>query len=254
MKTILRYAVALRSRADQMMTRLRYRVVRLWHSRRLARALSDCDREFLSYAQHQVDRSLPKFGTSHRDPQENGRKTIHAAAIADSLDCRNLTKALVIGCRNSVELDLLEELGVKSVRGIDLFSRDSRVSVMAMENLQFADGEFDLVYSSHSLEHSYDVESSIREFCRVLGRPGYVFVEVPIAYPTDHVDRVDFKSAAALVNRFRAASGSVAVIFARDIPPMTEDNPCGTSVARILLRLEPKDQGITREGIGTSPG
>ena len=50
---------------------------------------------------------------------------------------------------------------------------------MDMHEMTFSDDSFDVVYASHSLEHSYDVERVVREIVRVARDGAVVGVEVP---------------------------------------------------------------------------
>ncbi len=50
---------------------------------------------------------------------------------------------------------------------------------------EIADKSIDLIYSSHSLEHVSDLESTIHEFKRILKNDGLLFIEVPNA---DHFE------------------------------------------------------------------
>ena len=46
-------------------------------------------------------------------------------------------------------------------------------------NLSFAEGKFDVIYSSHSLEHVTDVQTTMTRFDQLLKKGSYLFIEVP---------------------------------------------------------------------------
>ena len=69
-------------------------------------------------------------------------------------------KVLCVGSRDVSEVQALRKAGYDAI-GIDLFSEDVTViKLLDMHNIasEFAEGEFDLVYACHALEHSYDPE------------------------------------------------------------------------------------------------
>ena len=116
---------------------------------------------------------------------------------------------LCIGCRNARELNLLEAAGYGPVTGVDLFSSDRRIVVMDMHHLTFGSGSFDIAYSCHSLEHSFDRDAAVAEIVRVLRPGGVAAVEVPVRFTPTAVDRQDFKSVADLLAAFEPHVGRV---------------------------------------------
>lgn len=109
--------------------------------------------------------------------------------------------ALAVGCRNVHELKGLDAAGFSPVTGIDLCSMSSRIVAMDMHHMTFEARSFDVVFASHSLEHSYDVDQVLREYARVTTPGGYWAIEVPVGYPPTNVDRQDVVSAKALAQR-----------------------------------------------------
>lgn len=77
-------------------------------------------------------------------------------------------KVLCVGARDPSEVkDFLDE-GYEAL-GIDLFSNNPLIRVMDMNELgsNFAEAEFDIGYSSHSLEHSYEPEKVVLQLRKV---------------------------------------------------------------------------------------
>lgn len=69
----------------------------------------------------------------------------------------NAKKMLCIGCRSYSEVQDFEKNGFE-VTGIDLFQDDPRIIICDMHKMLdiFEKESFDIVYLSHSLEHSYN--------------------------------------------------------------------------------------------------
>ncbi|MBN8644216.1 MAG: methyltransferase domain-containing protein [Planctomycetes bacterium] len=109
---------------------------------------------------------------------------------------------LCVGARNRCELDCLVNAGAGEVTGIDLHSTDPRIRVMDMHRLGFADGSFDAVFSSHSLEHAMDPALVASEFQRVVRPDGVIIVEVPTGFTSTGVDHWDFLDARNLAPLF----------------------------------------------------
>jgi SAM-dependent methyltransferase len=142
---------------------------------------------------------------------------------------------LCVGCRNGLELDRFRTRGFAEVVGIDVFSERPDVRVMDMHAMSFPDDSFDIVYASHSLEHSYDVERVAREIERV-GRGGAVIgVEVPVRVQASAADRVVFSGLQELRDLF--AGHIEEELLAEEQPPASPTNEQGTDVARIVFRL-----------------
>ena len=91
-------------------------------------------------------------------------------------------EVLCVGCRNHAELEYIAGKGAKKVTGIDLFSSHPDILVMDMHQMTFPDNSFDIVYSSHSLEHALEPHQVAREISRVLHPDGVVVIEVPVAF------------------------------------------------------------------------
>lgn len=102
---------------------------------------------------------------------------------------RNL-KILDSGCGDGVGLRQFKKLGFKNVTGFDFHQEKVkkakktgyRVLKLDMHELKgLKDKEFDIVYSSHTLEHAYFVNKASRELKRVLKPKGLLFIVLP--YP-----------------------------------------------------------------------
>jgi SAM-dependent methyltransferase len=101
---------------------------------------------------------------------------------------------LCVGVRNSAEMDYFKAKGAKNVIGIDLFSIHPDILIMDMHTMTFQNSLFDMVYSSHSLEHAYDLKKVTNEFLRVLRNRGILVIEVPVNFDRKKTgtDLIDF--------------------------------------------------------------
>jgi len=102
--------------------------------------------------------------------------------ITDRAPCP-LRRILVVGCGSGHEAGILaRKFGAETI-GIDLGeeflfdhigSYPAKLMQMDAQSLDFADGQFDLVFSFHALEHITDPELALKQMSRVL-RPGGFF-------------------------------------------------------------------------------
>jgi SAM-dependent methyltransferase len=130
-------------------------------------------------------------------------------------------RILDVGCGQGPALDVMREKGLQAV-GITINDEDLRIcrekghEVLDMDQsfLDFRDGEFDLVWARHCIEHSIFPMFTLSGFHRVLKNGGMLYVEVPAPDTMFHHERnlnhysVFTKSAwASLLNRsgFRIA-------------------------------------------------
>ena len=100
----------------------------------------------------------------------------------------NAKKVLCVGARDVSEVQAFRDHGYEAI-GIDLFSDDeTTVRILDMHNLKsdFSENEFDLVYSCHSLEHSYDPEKVMQGF-EYVSKMG-AFIVLPFHIDADHKD------------------------------------------------------------------
>ena len=156
--------------------------------RRAAKVAYAGSKEYSEYINVQIKRTLIR---KNSPLQERTREFVDQ--ISERIPLEQST-VLCVGCRNIAELEYLRSKGAQDVIGIDLQSECQDILVMDMHKMTFADDSFDLVYSSHSLEHSYDPRRVGQEFLRVLRPNGFLAIEVPIDYETGGADLVDFKS------------------------------------------------------------
>jgi SAM-dependent methyltransferase len=145
-------------------------------------------------------------------------------------------RVLCVGCRNPLELDRFRERGFEDVVGIDIFSQREDIEVMDMHEMTFADDSFDVVYASHALEHSYDVDRVAEEIVRVAREGAVVGVEVPVRAQASAADRVVFSGLDELRAAFRSHIGEEQL--AEEQPPHSATNDQGTEVARLVFRLK----------------
>jgi SAM-dependent methyltransferase len=184
--------------------------------------------EYRDYLATQLKRTLSK---SETDPGAGALRLIDEVVEA-APDGRSV---LCIGCRNTLELDRFNARGFEHVVGIDLFSQREDILVMDMHNMSFEDDSFDVVYASHSLEHSYDLERVAREVVRVGRREAVVGVEVPVRTQQSAADRVVFSGLDQLRGVFEAHVGDE--VLGEEAAPHTATNEQGTDVARLVFRL-----------------
>jgi SAM-dependent methyltransferase len=142
---------------------------------------------------------------------------------------------LCVGCRNALELDRFRARGFDDVVGIDVFSQRADIRVMDMHEMTFPDDSFDVVYASHALEHSYDVERVAREIVRVARDGAVVGVEVPVRAQASDADRVVFSGLDELRSHFSRHIRDE--LLAEEQPPRSATNDQGTEIARLVFRV-----------------
>ena len=167
-----------------------------------------------------------------------GRLAVHIAESERS----SLERVLCVGCRNAYELDRVESLGYGPVTGIDLHSVDPRILVMDMHEMAFEDSSFDLVLSSHSLEHAKVPEMAGSEIRRVTRPGGIIIVEVPIYYGTFDADLWDYRSPERVVALLEPCE----IIWTG----IGKQLDCDAQVARVIVRAS----GSARSGCGGGGG
>jgi SAM-dependent methyltransferase len=142
---------------------------------------------------------------------------------------------LCVGCRNELELNRFRERGFDDVVGIDVFSDSEDILVMDMHEMTFPDDSFDVIYASHSLEHSYDEQRVAEEIVRVGRNGAIVGIEVPVRAQASAADRVVFSGLEELRGVFGAHIAEE--LLAEEQPPGSPTNEQGTEVARLVFRL-----------------
>lgn len=91
-------------------------------------------------------------------------------------------KILDVGCNDGLSTEYIQELGYE-VTGIDIsherVATARRLGLPVIfaeqENLPFKDKSFGTVFSSHTLEHSWDMEGTLAEYERVADRAIIIF-------------------------------------------------------------------------------
>ncbi len=159
-------------------------------------------------------------------------RLIQELSAALPLGARNQLTVLCVGCRHTAELDAIEEICGTATTGLDLFSEDPRIMVGDMHQMPFTNHVFAGVYTCHSLEHAYDPNLVIREYCRVLKPGGVVVIEVPTHFSPGVVDRWDAQSTDNLIALFGQAVAKVT--FREDIP--SSGRP-GSARAQVCLTV-----------------
>jgi len=115
-----------------------------------------------------------------------GRKTEAMADIVRGRAGSPIRRLLVVGCGSGVEAAALARALRAQVVGIDLRASFDRAAAGAADlrqgdatRLEFADGDFDFVYSYHVLEHIPQYMRALAEMHRVLNKGGAYLVGTP---------------------------------------------------------------------------
>jgi SAM-dependent methyltransferase len=193
--------------------------------------------KYRRYLDAQLTRTKSKYAPSITNQREVGRKQYLVNTLSDLINFNELQSALVIGCRNAYELDLIERKMIANVVGIDLLSRDKRVRVMDMHNLLFKDNAFDLIYCSHALEHAYNIDLVISEIIRVAIPKCTLLIEIPVNFAPNEFDIHDFGNCEELLNKFNEHTDILSVLLSEDIKQGWKNNFEGTDVARIVFTI-----------------
>jgi len=210
--------------------RIRSQLLTQHHYSRLApKAWQSSSLEYEKYLHTQLRRTLSK-----KDASLPKRAQVLIDKVAEFIDLTQCD-VLCVGSRNTAEIDYFRSKDIKSVVGIDLYSEDEAILVMDMHDMIFPDESFDIIYSSHSLEHSFDVQQSVREIVRV-ARPGAILaIEVPVEYETRGADLVDFGNLDTLHRSFEPHIAQV--LWSEKCPPHSPANNSGHSVIRTVFRI-----------------
>lgn len=194
----------------------------------VARLGSHRPADYRKYLATQLNRTMSKRET---DPGI-GAVTLIENVAAHGADGGTV---LCVGCRNTLELDRFHACGFDDVTGIDIFSQRHDILVMDMHSMSFPDSSFDLVYCSHALEHSYDVERVAGEIVRVARDGAVVGLEVPVRVQASSADRIVFAGLSELRDVFAAKIAEE--YLAEEQPPHSATNDQGTEIARLVFQL-----------------
>ena len=205
---------------------------------RLRKLKQGSDSKYAQYLTAQYHRSILKAG--RKNIVEANRKNFLVSVLRSRVNLKKVESALVIGCRDSRELDLLESCGVRKTVGIDLFSNDKRVRVMDMHDVQFEDNCFELIYGSHVLEHALNFEKVLENIARIIKPNGYLVIEVPTHFQPTIVDIHDFRDSDYLlgcISKYMIVSD---VLYREDLTKGEDNNFCGTDLARLIIQVAGK--------------
>jgi SAM-dependent methyltransferase len=187
------------------------------------------DHAYRDYLDIQLHRTLTKKGVPLQERTRFLIDKLEELALLPS------ASVLSVGCRNAAELEYFEQKEIGDVVGIDLFSEDPRISVMDMHRMTFSDDTFDIVYSSHSLEHARDVDQVASELTRVVKDRGIIAIEVPVQFQTRGADLVDFGDIASLHQVFKPTIETV--LWTDQQPPCSPFNQGGSHVVRTIFSI-----------------
>ncbi len=124
--------------------------------------------------------------TVYSEPKFPWHESIIDSAFDQFVKNGSFKTALDVGFGTGYSLEKFKKLGIKPI-GITLDSNELQcalllkydVHLMDMAFLDFDDEYFDLVWCRHTLEHSPMPMIALMEFNRVLGKSGYLYIEVP---------------------------------------------------------------------------
>lgn len=193
------------------------------------------DNEYNLYLTKQFKRSVGHYCSDTDYADERKKYAINL--LASKINLVGLDRALVMGCRDTTELDLLAEKGLKDLIGIDLFCSDKRIKIMDIHELKFADNYFDLICCSHVLEHAYDYKKVISEMVRVLKNSGTIFMEVPINYQMGTVDLHNFEDYKSLLSIFKNFTNIGDIYLNENIKAGMPGNFVSSDISRLIFRI-----------------
>jgi ubiquinone/menaquinone biosynthesis C-methylase UbiE len=103
-------------------------------------------------------------------------------------------KILDIACGDGVGLGCFKDMGFKNITGVEFTEAKAEraithgypVFLYDMNDLsKIDDDSYDIVYSSHSLEHAYYPQKAIEELYRIIKHGGQLFVILPYPDPIE---------------------------------------------------------------------
>ena len=199
-------------------------------------------KEYEQYLDMQLRRTLSKKET----PLQTRTKSL-IDKTAELVDLAH-SDVLCVGCRNAAELDYFRDKGAKSVIGIDLFSQREDILVMDMHAMTFEADCFDVIYSSHSLEHALNLEQVSGEFIRTVRDRGIIVVEVPVHYALERTgtDLIDFSSLDNLHRNFEPYVDQI--LWSETSQTGTFGGELGTDAIRTIIQVKKQKQGLLISG------
>jgi len=108
------------------------------------------------------------------------------------------------------------------------------VLIMDMHNLQFNQGTFDIIFSSHSFEHALYPQKVAAEFIRIGKNRGIVGIEVPVNFETKGADIWDFRSVDGILSYFEPKIDTV--LYEKFIPD-EKNIRHGTDCVQVIFSL-----------------
>lgn len=191
------------------------------------------DEEYREYLNLQLRRTLQK-----KDTNPFSRAAYFVNQLGEIAKADKDVKILCIGCRDSRELNEFRKSGFNDVIGIDLHSEDPSILIMDMHRMEFEPNSFDILLSSHSLEHSYDVAKVISEFVRVSQKKAIIMLEVPVNYEVRGADRNDFGNLKKLYENFENQVDIKKIYFEEEVKKEESQNYDGTDIIRTIFEIE----------------
>ncbi len=206
------------------------------HMLRVRRLQPGHDDQYQAYLETQLRRTLNKKDSPLRD-----RTRIFVDQLVSYRSPQPGDRILSIGCRNLEEIAYLKAVGFSDVTGIDLFSEHPEIRVMDMHAMQFPGDMFDVVYSSHSLEHSYDIGKVAAEIARVARSNAVLAIEVPVRFGHLKAAQMgyevfDFRSSEQMLTLFDPYLESVLMI--EELPESHDLNTEHTDIIRAIFILK----------------
>lgn len=190
------------------------------------------DDNYKDYLHSQIERTLLKKNTN-----SNERVKYLMNAFKNTVNPDKDPKIISIGCRNAAEISAFKSLGFEHVIGIDLYSEDKSILLMDMHDIKLPENTFDVIYSSHSLEHSKDPEKVLRECGKIAKDGAYFIIEVPVNYPTSKIDIQDFKNLKTLYGIIEKNLNVSEKIFGEEISVNAGNNFSGTDIIRAIFKI-----------------
>ena len=136
-------------------------------------------------------------------------------AIGSGYAYKDKWSVLSIGCRDAVEIVFLkryfQSLPGLQVTGLDISIADDDIVRGDMHDMPFADNMFDIIISSHALEHCLEPTLVATEMKRVAKQNAIIGIEVPVfnangTYPIriedSHADNWDYCNPTVLCGLF----------------------------------------------------
>jgi demethylmenaquinone methyltransferase/2-methoxy-6-polyprenyl-1,4-benzoquinol methylase len=118
------------------------------------------------------DQIAPSYNELHGDEQRKKLDVIAEYIDQNSIKIDSSTKILDVGCGTGIVQDFFERTYKADTFGIDpseklLERNDYQCMMMKAEEMDFEDGEFDIVVSLTAIQNFEDIELGLREIKRV---------------------------------------------------------------------------------------